>query len=94
MGTKPRQKPNRLAEKLLALRKALGLSQSQMSARMKTSVSGSRMSEYEHGLREPPLPVLLAYARAARVRVEVLIDDKLDLPKRFKREHLKAAIWT
>ena len=84
MGTKPRHKPARLAEKLLALRQALGLSQSQMSARMKTPVTSSRMSEYEHGVREPTLPVLLAYARAARVRVEVLIDDRLDLPERFK----------
>ena len=82
MGTKPRHKPARLAEKLLALRQGLGLSQSQMSARMKTPVSGPRMSEYEHGVREPTLPVLLSYARAARIRVEVLIDDELELPRK------------
>lgn len=32
------------------------------------------MSEYEYGVREPTLLVLLAYARASRVRVELLID--------------------
>lgn len=38
------------------------------------------ISGYERGEREPPLPTLLAYARLGRVRVEVLIDDELDLP--------------
>lgn len=35
---------------------------------------------YETGTREPPLKVLLRYARAAGVCVDVLIDDDLDLP--------------
>lgn len=30
---------------------------------------------YEQASREPPLPILLDYARAARVYVDVLIDD-------------------
>ncbi|HWS86325.1 MAG TPA: hypothetical protein VN282_05150 [Pyrinomonadaceae bacterium] len=38
------------------------------------------MSAYEVGTSEPPLPVLLEYARIANVWVDVLIDDKLDLP--------------
>jgi transcriptional regulator with XRE-family HTH domain len=37
------------------------------------------ISGYERGEREPPLPVLLAYARVGRVSVERLIDDDLDL---------------
>ena len=40
----------------------------------------SAVSGYELGTREPPLPILLKYARLAGVCVEVLIDDKLDLP--------------
>jgi transcriptional regulator with XRE-family HTH domain len=40
----------------------------------------SNISQYEHGTREPHLPMLLAYARAANVYVEALIDDDLDLP--------------
>jgi transcriptional regulator with XRE-family HTH domain len=39
------------------------------------------ISGYELGTREPPLTVLLLYARAANVYVEALIDDQLDLPK-------------
>jgi len=84
MGTKPRHKPELLAEKLLAVRKGLGLSQSQMLVRLNVKVSAARISEWEHGTREPTLLAVLAYARAARVSVEVLIDDKRELPKRFK----------
>jgi len=39
------------------------------------------ISEYERGKREPPLLVLLRYARLAGVSTDVLIDDKLHLPK-------------
>lgn len=40
----------------------------------------SSISGYEQGTREPPIHVLLAYARAANVYVDVLIDDELNLP--------------
>jgi transcriptional regulator with XRE-family HTH domain len=43
----------------------------------------SSISSYERGVREPPLPILLKYARIAGVYVEVLIDDELDLPKKL-----------
>lgn len=39
------------------------------------------ISGYEPGEREPPLPVLLAYARLAKVPMKVLVDDELDLPR-------------
>jgi hypothetical protein len=42
-----------------------------------------RFREYlagESGVREPPLLVLLSYARVAGVYVDVLIDDELELP--------------
>ena len=76
---KPRPKPKHLAAKLLAIRQALGLSQSEMVARLEFKVSTARISEYEHGTREPNLIVLLTYSRAGRVKVENLIDDDLDL---------------
>jgi transcriptional regulator with XRE-family HTH domain len=41
------------------------------------------ISAYERGIREPPLPVLLEYARAANVYVEALIDDGVELPSRL-----------
>jgi transcriptional regulator with XRE-family HTH domain len=46
-------------------------------------VAYTRISEYERGIREPPLPILLRYARLAAVPTEVLIDDDLDLPNKL-----------
>ncbi|HEX8181156.1 MAG TPA: helix-turn-helix transcriptional regulator [Pyrinomonadaceae bacterium] len=73
-----------MAEKLTHIRRALGLSQDAMLARLGLSgqegLFRSSVSGYELGKREPPLPVLLEYARAANVSVEALIDDGLDLP--------------
>jgi transcriptional regulator with XRE-family HTH domain len=42
-----------------------------------------RISEYELGKNEPPLAVLLSYARAVNVSTDVLIDDRLDLPAKL-----------
>lgn len=81
MGRTSRQKPARLGEKLLYIRQALGLSQNQLIRRLgfEELVQGT-VSAFESGGREPSLLVLLAYARAANVSVESLIDDALDLP--------------
>lgn len=78
-----RSKPDHLAPKLLAIRQALGLSQSEMVQQLEFQTSGARISEYETGKREPNLLVLLSYARVAKIRVELLIDDNLSLPDRF-----------
>jgi transcriptional regulator with XRE-family HTH domain len=77
-----RERPERLAEKLLQIRTALGLSQSQMLSRLGLGDTGYRhyVSQFETGRREPSLLMLLKYARAANVYVEALIDDALDLP--------------
>jgi len=83
MGTKPRLKPERLAEKLLQIREGLGLAQTEMMKRLGFDVHYSRISEYELGKREPPLPILLAYARLAGVSMDVLADDELDLPAKL-----------
>lgn len=85
MGRYQREKPARLAEKLLHIRTALGLSQNEMIKRLgiKDRITQSRISGYELGTREPSLPTLLRYARAAGVCVDVLIDDKLDLPMKL-----------
>ena len=44
------------------------------------AISYFRISNYGLGTGEPPLPVLLAYARLAGILTDVLIDDELDLP--------------
>ena len=72
----------RLAEKLVQIRNALGLSQSEMMKRLgfEDVLDYKRISEYELGKNEPPLAVLLRYAEVAGVCTDVLIDDELDLP--------------
>ncbi len=82
MGTRPRRKPERLAEKLRQIRDAFGLSQSEMVKRLEADdlIAYNEISKYELGLREPTLLILLQYARVAGVCVDVLIDDRLDLP--------------
>jgi transcriptional regulator with XRE-family HTH domain len=86
MGT-ARQKVDRLPEKLLQIRLAFGLSQSEMLRRLgvEDMVVYNRISDYELGKREPPLKILLLYARVAGVTMEVLADDELDLPKRLPK---------
>jgi transcriptional regulator with XRE-family HTH domain len=85
MGGAARIKPKRLAEKLLHVRLALGLSQSEMLKRLgfEDVISYHRISNYELGTGEPPLPVLLQYARVAGVYVDVLIDDEANLPEKL-----------
>jgi transcriptional regulator with XRE-family HTH domain len=91
MGVRARQRPERLAEKLLQIRLALGLSQSEMLRRLglEDAISYKKISDYERGEREPSLIILLQYARAAGVCVDILIDDELDLPSKLpaKRRH-------
>jgi transcriptional regulator with XRE-family HTH domain len=78
-----RLKPARLAEKLRSIRIALGLSQTEMHRRLEAEelITYTQISKYESGLREPPLQILLQYARVACVNLEVLADDELDLPE-------------
>jgi len=85
MGQAARAKPERLSEKLLQIREGLGLSQSELVRNLGLTgkVSRAKISEFERGEREPTLLVLLEYARAAGVCMDVLVDDKVDLPKKF-----------
>src|SRR4051794_21464893 len=85
MGKKVREKPDRLAEKLLHIRKTLGLSQNEMIRQMglRYEIAQADISDYERGRREPPLKVLLEYARAANVYADVLIEDEFDLPEKL-----------
>ena len=82
MGRKARIRQERLPEKLLQIRNALGLSQSEMLKRLGLDelIDYKRISEYELGNNEPPLIAILQYARAANVPMEVIVDDDLDLP--------------
>jgi transcriptional regulator with XRE-family HTH domain len=80
MGKPPREKPKRLARKLLAIRQGLGVSQTEMAKLLKLKKTYTVISSYERGTGEPNLIILLRYARLAKVPMETLVDDKLDLP--------------
>lgn len=86
MGSRRRPQPLRLPAKLLRIRQNLDLTQEQMARRLETKrspVYPTHISEFERGLREPSLLVLLQYARIAGVSTDVLIDDKLKLPAKL-----------
>lgn len=80
-----RRRPMRLAEKLLQIRTALGISQTEMHKRLdvEDEILYTRISDYELDKSEPTLTILLRYARLAAVPTEVLIDDDLDLPEKL-----------
>ena len=85
MGRRARIKPERLAEKLLQIRVALGLSQTECLYRLglEDFLEYKRISDFETGKAEPPLLVLLRYARAVNISTDSLIDDDLDLPAKL-----------
>jgi len=80
-----RRRPTRLAGKMLQIRTALGLSQTEMHRRLDVGdeIPYTRISDYELDKSEPTLMILLSYARVAGVPTEVLIDDELDLPAKL-----------
>ena len=80
MGRSSRNKPMRLGEKLLAIRKRLDMSQTQMARALELTVHYSAVSNFELGTREPDMIVVLRYARLAGVSMETIVDDQLNLP--------------
>jgi len=92
MGRGRRVVPQKLAVKLLSIRERLDLNQAQMFRRLgdtRSRIYESHISSYERGTREPPLDVLLQYARVAGVLMEALIDDELSLPEQLPSEALQ-----
>jgi transcriptional regulator with XRE-family HTH domain len=83
MGRASRETPKRLGEKLLQIRTALGLSQDGMLRRLGLAQEYGRhyISGFETGEREPSLSVLLKYSEVARVWINALADDDVDLPR-------------
>ncbi|HEV2882826.1 MAG TPA: helix-turn-helix transcriptional regulator [Pyrinomonadaceae bacterium] len=98
MGTSPRVRPQRLAEKLRYIRTSLNLTQADLMGQLAIEglTTQSNISEYESGKREPSSLILLQYARLAGVHVENLIDDEEDLPEKLpgkvKHKRFKPAV--
>lgn len=86
MGKASRKRPKRLSEKLSAIRLGLNLTFEELIERLdcpEIPLYRASISQYENDKGEPPLSVLLQYARLANVYVDVLIDDDLNLPDRL-----------
>jgi transcriptional regulator with XRE-family HTH domain len=77
----PRPRPKHLANKLLQIRLTLGVSQGEMVRRLglQNLIDPTSISKYETDKNEPPLAILLAYARAVGISTDTLIDDSLQL---------------
>jgi transcriptional regulator with XRE-family HTH domain len=80
-----RRNPKRLAEKLLAIRVSLDLSQRGLIRRMglQDELSQAEISMFESGRRVPSLLVLREYALLANVWMDALVVDELDLPNKL-----------
>lgn len=81
-----KKRPKKLPSKLLQIRLGLGLSQGEMSRRLGgDEAERAYISKYERGVLEPPLEILLEYARSISTTgrgefLEALIDDSINLP--------------
>lgn len=86
MGKASRAKPEKLAVKLASVRRQLGLTHEELINKLDSPnipLYRASISQYESGKAEPPLPILLKYARLANIYVEVLIDDNISLPHKI-----------
>lgn len=89
-----RRNPERLSEKLLAVRTELGLSQRGLIRQMglEGELTQAEVSMYESGRRQPGLLVLREYARLAGVWMDVLVGDELDLPKKLPARPMSGGV--
>ena len=81
MGRGVRLTPKKLGRKLKQIRLDLAFTQEEIRQALNSSVRGTvvhegYISQYERGIREPLLVVLLAYARLGGVTIDYLADDK------------------
>jgi transcriptional regulator with XRE-family HTH domain len=86
MGSKQLVKPKRMGEKVREIRLRLRLTQQEMFKileRHGAKIYVGYIGSYEINERIPTLLVTLAYARAAGIPMEILVDDDLDLPKKL-----------
>jgi transcriptional regulator with XRE-family HTH domain len=78
-----RRKPRMLAHKLLKIREAMGLNQTEMGKLLGSRIRQNSISSWESGKREPDLLTLLKYAELANVCADALLRDELELPDKL-----------
>ena len=76
-----RPRPKHLAKKLLQIRRSLRMSQGEMVRQLGVQklIHYTNISKYELDKNEPPLAIVLAYARLVGIPVEQIIDDEIEL---------------
>jgi len=76
-----RPRPKHLAKKLLQIRRGLRMSQGEMVKQLGVQdlIHYTNISKYELDKNEPPLAIVLAYARLVGIPVEQIIDDEIEL---------------
>jgi transcriptional regulator with XRE-family HTH domain len=76
-----RPRPKYLAKKLLQIRGSLRMSQGEMVKQLGVQdlIHYTNISKYELDKNEPPLAIVLAYARLVGIPVEQIIDDEIEL---------------
>ena len=84
-----RPRPKHLAKKLLQIRRSLGVSQGELVRQLgvQALIEHTTISKYELDKNEPPLAIVLAYARLVGIPVEQIIDDEIELTIRFPEQH-------
>jgi transcriptional regulator with XRE-family HTH domain len=85
MGKAPGYKPKQLGQKIVEIRRKLGLSQNGLIRYLGLTeeLFQGDVSAFELGNRVPDLRTLLLLAKAVGVFVDVLIDDELELPQKL-----------
>jgi transcriptional regulator with XRE-family HTH domain len=84
MGRSQRSRPKKLAYKLRCIRENFDLTQQEMVKELKwyglkrERLYAATISQFESGVREPSLLVLLAYSKYSGIPVNSLIDDEID----------------
>ena len=84
MGRAKRATPKHLGQKLHAIRESLHSTLEGMIEKLNCPdipLYPASISMYESGKREPPLLVLLSYAKLAKTTIDALADDKIKLSK-------------
>jgi transcriptional regulator with XRE-family HTH domain len=81
VGTARTLRPKRLGEKLTRIRQHFGLSQNELIRKLgfQNVLLREEISSFERDVRVPPPLVLLEIARLAKIHVENLLDDALEV---------------
>jgi len=81
VGTARTLRPKRLGEKLARIRQHFGLSQNELIRKLgfQNALLREEISSFERDVRVPPPLVLLEIARLAKIHVENLLDDALEV---------------